>query len=69
MKDWLISFVIHGDPNAQSWGNSTKAVWPDYQTGLVMSLNDTNSGELDDSYYDESDRCRFFWENGDVVQN
>lgn len=69
MKDWFVSFAIHEDPNAQSWSNAVKPVWPDYKTGEVMSLNDTNYGPLDDVYYDDSDRCRFFWENGDVVQN
>jgi hypothetical protein len=69
MKDWLTSFVIHIDPNAESWSNNTKLEWPDYRTGMVMSLNDSNYGPLNDSYYDNSDRCRFFWENGDVVQN
>jgi hypothetical protein len=69
MKDWFVSFLLHKDPNAQSWSNSTNLLWPDYQMGEVMSLNDSNYAALSDAYYDDSDRCRFFWENGDVVQN
>ena len=69
MKDWFVSFIVHNDPNAESWSNSTNLVWPDYATGNVMSLNDSNYGPLNDSYFDKTERCEFFWANEDVVQN
>lgn len=69
MKDWMVSFVVHQDPNAQRWSNALGPRWPDYDTGEVMSVNDTNYGPVDDSYYDDSARCRFFWANENIVQN
>lgn len=69
MKDWYISFAIHADPNFESWSETGKPYWPDYETGEVMSINDTDTGAVSDVYYDDSARCQFFWDNNEVVQN
>ncbi|KAF2644798.1 alpha/beta-hydrolase [Massarina eburnea CBS 473.64] len=68
-KDYYISFAIHLDPNEQSWSNVSKPVWPDYKTGDVLSFNYTELGAVSDVYYDNTEKCQFFWDNGDVVQN
>lgn len=70
MRDWYSSFIIHIDPNAESWAQVVKPFWPQYiDSDEVMSVNYTELGAVDDIYYDESKRCEFFWDNGDVVQN
>lgn len=69
MKDWYISFAIHADPNKQSWSNVLKPRWEEYSTGNVLSINDTEIGSVSDRYYDATERCQFFWDNGEVVQH
>lgn len=69
LKDWWVSFAIHGDPNAESWSNATKPTWPTYASGEVMSVNFTEIGAVQDAYYDATKQCDFFWEFEDVVQN
>ena len=70
LRDWWVSFVIHNNPNAQSWSGVTKPFWPGYaESKEVMSVNFTEIGTVDDGYYDDTDRCNFFWENGENVQN
>ncbi|KAF1953587.1 alpha/beta-hydrolase, partial [Byssothecium circinans] len=48
LKDFYVSFAIHLDPNAESWSNVSKPVWPDYKTGEVMSFNYTEMGAVSD---------------------
>jgi hypothetical protein len=69
MKDWYISFAINLDPNAQSWRNVSKPTWPDYHTGEVMSLHDSDIGAVRDTYYDNTARCQFFGDDSEVEQN
>ncbi|KAF2244160.1 alpha/beta-hydrolase [Trematosphaeria pertusa] len=69
MKDWYVSFAIHGDPNAQSWSKVLKPTWPDYRTGEVMSVNYTQLGAVDDVWFDDDTGCKFLWEHEEVVQN
>ncbi|PVI06068.1 alpha/beta-hydrolase [Periconia macrospinosa] len=69
LKDWYISFAIHADPNHQSWSNVSKPLWEDYATGQVLSINDTEIGSVGDEYYDATERCQFFWDNGETVQH
>ena len=70
MKDWYTSFAIYNDPNRESWSGIEKPFWPLYADGnAVMSINYTESGAVDDVYYDKTSKCEFFWENGDIVQN
>lgn len=70
LRDWWVSFVIHNDPNAQSWSGAVKPFWPSYAgSGEVMSINFTEVGAVDDGYFDDTNRCNFFWEHGEQVQN
>ncbi|KAL1610427.1 hypothetical protein SLS60_002094 [Paraconiothyrium brasiliense] len=70
LRDWYVSFVVHSDPNAQSWSDVTKPNWPEYEPGgQVMSVNFTELGAVEDRYYDDTKRCSFFWKNGEMVQN
>ena len=70
LRDWWASFVVHNDPNAQGWSDIAKPIWPAYAShGEVMSVNFTELGGVSDAYYDESERCKFFWSNEEVVQN
>ncbi|KAH7138857.1 Alpha/Beta hydrolase protein [Dendryphion nanum] len=70
VKDWYTSFAIHLDPNAESWSNVSKPIWPRYNEGAeVMTMNYTQIGAVPDIYYDDTEKCRFLWENGVVVQN
>ncbi|KAJ4305019.1 hypothetical protein N0V90_000548 [Kalmusia sp. IMI 367209] len=67
LRDWWASFVVHNDPNAQGWSDNTKPIWPAYATnGEVMSVNFTEIGAVRDMYYDDSERCQFFWANEEV---
>ena len=68
MKDWYASFAVNLDPNAQSWSNVAKPNWPDYRRGAkVMTVNYTQIGAVADA--DQSNRCKFFRENDEIVQN
>jgi hypothetical protein len=70
MKDWFVSFVVHLDPNAQSWSVERKPEWPAYSVQEeVMSVNYTQIGAVGDVYYDKSQRCDFWRRNGDIVGN
>ncbi|KAI0467815.1 Alpha/Beta hydrolase protein [Xylaria cf. heliscus] len=69
VKDFYLSFAIHLNPNAESWSNVLKPVWPDYKSGKVMSINYTEIGAVSDVYYDNTDRCRFFQDNDEIIQN
>ncbi|KAH7355897.1 Alpha/Beta hydrolase protein [Pyrenochaeta sp. MPI-SDFR-AT-0127] len=70
MRDWYASFTLHADPNTESWSDVLKPFWPKYvDRNEVMSVNYTEVGTVDDIYYDDSERCRFFLENSKVVQN
>ncbi|KAJ4295596.1 hypothetical protein N0V90_007609 [Kalmusia sp. IMI 367209] len=69
LKDFYLSFALHLDPNAQSWSNVSKPVWPDYKSGDVMSFNYTEMGAVSDVYYDNTERCKFWQDNSEVVQN
>lgn len=70
LRDWYVSFIVHNDPNAQSWSGAARPKWPEYDlAGEVMSVNFTELGAVDDWYYDDTERCRFFWENQETVQN
>jgi hypothetical protein len=69
LKDFYLSFAIHLDPNAESWSNVSKPAWPDYKSGEVMSFNYTEMGAVSDVYYDNTERCRFFNNNSQIIQN
>ncbi|KAJ4349735.1 uncharacterized protein N0V89_008353 [Didymosphaeria variabile] len=70
LRDWYVSFVVHNDPNAQSWSGVPKPIWPEYEpSGEVMTVNFTELGAVDDRHYDNTKRCGFFWENAGTVQN
>lgn len=70
VKDWWASFVVHSNPNTQSWGIVTKPFWPGYEvSGEVMSVDFTELGIKKDVEYDDTERCSFFWNNGKQVQN
>lgn len=71
LRDWYISFIVHNDPNEQIWsGGGARPTWPDYRpSGEVMSVNFTELGAVDDRYYDDTQRCNFFWEHEATVQN
>jgi len=70
MKDRLLSFAVHNDPNAQAWSGVDALIWPTYgETGEVMETNDTQITIVMDTEYDKSERCKFFSEHGEVVQN
>ncbi|SMY21325.1 unnamed protein product [Zymoseptoria tritici ST99CH_1A5] len=70
MKDWVISFTVHMDPNEQSFtGASGKPYWPMYNTAMgtanastpefaIMSVNYTQVGSIMDP--DVSAQCDFF---------
>lgn len=69
-KDRVVSFAIHNDPNARSWSGVATVVWPTYNLGsTVLESNDSIIRVVGDSVYDKSERCEFFWENGEAVQN
>ncbi|PVI03976.1 alpha/beta-hydrolase [Periconia macrospinosa] len=69
IKDYYVSFMLYLNPNAKSWSNLTKPVWREYaeSKGEVMSFNYTAIGNVEDQWYDDTERCRFWEENGDVV--
>ncbi|KAF2661107.1 alpha/beta-hydrolase [Lophiostoma macrostomum CBS 122681] len=72
MKDWWASFAIYLDPNARRWSTVERPSWPLYNESAefqVMSINYTQSGAVSDLYFDNSEQCKFFEENGEVVQN
>ncbi|KAL5371690.1 hypothetical protein DPSP01_014070 [Paraphaeosphaeria sporulosa] len=70
LRDWYVSFIVHSDPNKQSWSGVSKNDWPDYDvSGQVMSVNFTELGAVDDTFYDDTQRCNFFWEKEETVQN
>jgi hypothetical protein len=70
LRDWYVSFIVHSDPNVQSWSGVAKPIWPGYKLGGgVMSVNFTELGAVDDRYYDDTKRCSFFWNNEEMVQN
>lgn len=80
MKDWIISFVVAQDPNANSYSNITdKPAWPLYNPRLgrndsdgapefaVMDVNYTQIGAIGD--LDVSARCDFFHGSSYDVRN
>lgn len=70
MKDRVVSFAVHNDPNVQSWSGAPSPLWPTYEVG--SNVIETNSSEISvvaDVLYDNSERCKFFWGSGDIVQN
>lgn len=74
MKDWFLSFAIDLDPTSQSWSGLKKPGWETYQDPqrnnyLVMSVNYTEVSMVDDKFYDQTERCKFLWEHGDIMQN
>lgn len=74
MKDWFLSFAIDLDPTSHSWSGLSKPIWetyrdPESNKNQVMSVNYTEIGMVDDRFYDQTERCKFLWEHGDIVQN
>ena len=74
MKDWLVSFAIYLDPNRNSWSGIRKPFWREYRdhggdSTQVMSVNYTETGMVDEKYYDRTKRCNFLWKHDSVVQN
>ncbi|CAI6333002.1 unnamed protein product [Periconia digitata] len=71
VKDYYASFLLHMDPNAESWSDVEKPVWPEYREsgGVVMSFNFTEIGGVEDRYFDATERCAFWKENGAVMGN
>ena len=71
MKDWWISFVVHGDPNKQSFNKTiSKPNWPSYNDGTgfnAMSVNYTEIAVMHD--LDDSPQCDFFHGQSYVVRN
>ncbi|KAF2794138.1 alpha/beta-hydrolase [Melanomma pulvis-pyrius CBS 109.77] len=70
MKDRIVSFAVHNDPNAQSWSGAPSPFWPTYEVeSNVMETNSSEISVVSDALYDKSERCKFFWGSGDIVQN
>ncbi|KAF2115649.1 Alpha/Beta hydrolase protein [Lophiotrema nucula] len=70
LKDWVVSFGVHGDPNAQSWRSDDKRRWPVYGIkGDIVTINDTVVGTSSDGWFDDSERCRFWAKSSDATQN
>ncbi|EJU06449.1 alpha/beta-hydrolase [Dacryopinax primogenitus] len=73
MKDWMVSFTTHLDPNAVSYSGLDKPYWPvwsDQSTGLgwnAMDVNFTEIGVVRD--YDVSERCDWFHSQNAVIRN
>lgn len=79
MKDWVISFTTHLDPNAQSYtGETSKPYWPMYNPALgnmnmstpefaIMDVNYTMVGAIPD--LDASAQCDFFHASSYDVRN
>jgi hypothetical protein len=68
-KDRVVSFAIHNDPNAQSWSGLNTVFWPTYNMGSTVLESNDSSIRVVNGDYDASERCAFFRENGEVVQN
>ncbi|KAF2865916.1 Alpha/Beta hydrolase protein [Massariosphaeria phaeospora] len=70
IRDAYGSFLIHNDPNAQSWSAVGKPAWPDYNVNSqLFAFNYTEFGVEKDARYDRDERCEFFWNNGETIQN
>ncbi|GAM90043.1 hypothetical protein ANO11243_080830 [Dothideomycetidae sp. 11243] len=64
MKDWISSFVIHLDPNVQSFTNTQKLYWPRYRTSASQNTTVINVQIADMSLRKDSDdsaRCQFLF--------
>ena len=69
MKDWFTSFVVHLNPNKESWSGVPKPEWPTYARDDVMTVNYTEVGPVKDWYFDANEKCDLLWDSGSTVQN
>lgn len=79
MKDWFVSFVVSGDPNAHSYSGVDKPHWPMYNPALglnsngsgiefaTMDVNYTQVGVVPD--LDATPQCDFFHGRSYEVRN
>ena len=68
-KDRVVSFAVHNDPNAQSWSGLKTVFWPTYDVESTVLESNDSTIRVVNGMYDISERCAFFEENGNVVQN
>jgi hypothetical protein len=72
MRDRVMSFEIHSDPNAQSWNGyplSIKPNWPAYWNSGRRVLVSNELDIITTKDYDIRDRCRFWHENSALGRN
>ena len=72
MKDWFVSFVVHNDPNAESWTNVTKPAWPTYMqnqtsTPAIIDVEVGSIGVSGDPDY--SANCMWWTQQFNVTSN